>query len=156
MRMNKYAQGDAMKPYVESYTPEVTMPSTKQDSQALTGSMVNIFDFFNRIMEEINSLKVLFENNNTTTITQSEFLNMEQAAVYTGYSKSALYKKTAAKDEITFYKPNGKLIFFAKKDLDIFLSQKKISSKQDIKEEFYETMQAKNKTKSIHQKQNTI
>ena len=39
-------------------------------------------------------------------------LNLEEASIYLGISRSMLYKMTHA-GKIYFYKPEGKLIFFA-------------------------------------------
>ena len=45
--------------------------------------------------------------------TTKEVLNLEEAALFLGISRSMLYKLTHA-GEIAFYKPAGKLIFFEK------------------------------------------
>jgi excisionase family DNA binding protein len=49
-----------------------------------------------------------------------EILSLQEAAKYTGYSKSHLYKLTHYR-KIIHYKPNGKNIFFKKEDLDAYL-----------------------------------
>ena len=43
-------------------------------------------------------------------------LNLEEASIYLGISRSMLYKMTHA-GKIDFYKPEGKLIFFEKESL---------------------------------------
>ncbi|MBC2838863.1 AlpA family transcriptional regulator [Robiginitalea sp. SC105] len=53
-----------------------------------------------------------------------EILNLEEAAKYTGYSKSHLYKLTHYR-KIDHYKPNGKTVFFKKEDLNAYLLQGK-------------------------------
>lgn len=45
-----------------------------------------------------------------------EVLTLEEAAKYTGFSCSTLYKLTSAR-KIPFYKPAGKVILFEKKEL---------------------------------------
>lgn len=45
-----------------------------------------------------------------------EVLNLEEASLYLGISRSMLYKLTSNGD-IPFYKPAGKLIFFEKQHL---------------------------------------
>jgi len=51
---------------------------------------------------------------------EKNILNLSEAAILTGYSKSHLYKLTHFK-KIDHYKPNGKNIFFKKEDLETFL-----------------------------------
>lgn len=58
---------------------------------------------------------------------EKSILNLNDAAKYTGYSKSHLYKLTHF-NRITHYKPNGKNIFFKKADLDSYLLQNRIDA----------------------------
>tara|TARA_R110002049_G_C9147054_1_gene559984 strand:- start:320 stop:562 length:243 start_codon:yes stop_codon:yes gene_type:complete len=51
---------------------------------------------------------------------EKNILTLNEAASFTGYSKSHLYKLTHYK-KIDHYKPNGKNIFFKKEDLINFL-----------------------------------
>jgi excisionase family DNA binding protein len=60
-------------------------------------------------------------------------LTFSEASEYTGMSKSYLYKLTSTK-KISYSKPNGKIIFFEKEDLDKWMMSNKIMSIQDIKE----------------------
>lgn len=53
--------------------------------------------------------------------------NLAEAAEYLGISRSYLYKLTHFK-QITFYKPNGKLLFFQKADLNKWLFRNKSES----------------------------
>lgn len=55
---------------------------------------------------------------------EKNILNLSEAASFTGYSKSHLYKLTHFR-KIAHYKPNGKNIFFKKLDLENFLLQGK-------------------------------
>ncbi len=59
-------------------------------------------------------------------------LSFDEACDYTGISRSYLYKLTS-KGEITFSKPNGKIIFFSKEDLDKWLLRNKQISKSELK-----------------------
>lgn len=45
-----------------------------------------------------------------------ELLTIKEASVYLGIAKSYLYKLTSAK-KIPHYKPNGKLVYFKRKEL---------------------------------------
>lgn len=56
-----------------------------------------------------------------------EVLTFEETCVYTGISRSYLYKLTSA-GNIPHSKPNGKLIFFEKKKLNDWLLQNGILS----------------------------
>ena len=64
---------------------------------------------------------------------EKNILNLSEAAKFTGYSKSHLYKLTHFR-KIDHYKPNGKNIFFKKTDLENFLLQgkKEVVPTEDI------------------------
>lgn len=53
-------------------------------------------------------------------INTKPILTFDEACLYTGMSKSALYKVTSNK-EIPFSKPNGKMIYFKRADVDGWL-----------------------------------
>ena len=53
-------------------------------------------------------------------INTKPILTLDEACLYMGMSKSALYKVTSNK-EIPFSKPNGKLIYFKRADVDGWL-----------------------------------
>ncbi|MBO5192267.1 MAG: helix-turn-helix domain-containing protein [Bacteroides sp.] len=54
-------------------------------------------------------------------------LNFDEACKYIGVSDSLLYKLTAAK-EIPHYKPRGKMLYFNREEIDLWLLQ----NKQDV------------------------
>lgn len=54
------------------------------------------------------------------SLTVKTILSVEEAAVFLNMKPSFLYKMTSAK-RIKFFKPNGKLIYFQKSDLEAFL-----------------------------------
>jgi excisionase family DNA binding protein len=56
---------------------------------------------------------------------------LKEAAIYLGISESFLYKLTS-NNEITFYRPGCKLIYFQKADLDNCIYSKKEASKSEI------------------------
>ena len=64
---------------------------------------------------------------------EKNILNLGEAAKFTGYSKSHLYKLTHFR-KIDHYKPNGKNFFFKKEDLESFLLQgkKEVVLSEDI------------------------
>lgn len=58
---------------------------------------------------------------------QKEILNFNEAVAYLDVSKSYLYKLTST-NKITFSKPNNKLIYFRRIDLDNWMLQNKNES----------------------------
>lgn len=65
-------------------------------------------------------------------VVRKKVLSMKEASIYLGVSISDLYKKTS-KGEITFYKPNGKRIYFRKADLVEWMLQNKNITDKSIK-----------------------
>ena len=65
---------------------------------------------------------------------QKKVLNFDDVCDYTGISKSYLYKLTSQK-RIPFSKPNGKVIFFDKEELDNWLLLNKQKTKAQIEED---------------------
>ena len=64
----------------------------------------------------------------------NELLTTAQAAEYLGIKKSYLHKMMMRK-EIPFYKPNGKLCFFDKLELDQWLRRIRISTKEEVEQQ---------------------
>ena len=62
-----------------------------------------------------------------------EVLNLEEASLFLGISKSSLYKLTH-KHELPFYRPNGKLIYFEKTELLKWMRQCRVKADSEIKE----------------------
>lgn len=54
-----------------------------------------------------------------------EFLSVEEAAKYLGFSQSQIYRLTSDK-QIAYYKPGGKAIFFRIEDLNDWVRQNRI------------------------------
>jgi len=69
-----------------------------------------------------------------------DVMTLEEAALFTGLSKSSLYKLTY-KQVIPHYKPNGKLIFFEKTELLNWIRQNRISSGSEIGEKAQQKLQ---------------
>ncbi|NCB79569.1 MAG: DNA-binding protein [Bacilli bacterium] len=65
---------------------------------------------------------------------RNELLTTVEAAEYLGLKKSYLHKLMMRK-EIVFYKPNGKLCFFDKNDLDKWLRRIRVSSQEEVDRE---------------------
>lgn len=60
-------------------------------------------------------------------------LTFEEAAQYTGISKSTLYKMTSQKI-VPHYKPNGKMIFFDREELEAYLLSVRVKPESEIEE----------------------
>lgn len=69
-----------------------------------------------------------------------DVMNLEEAALFTGMSKSSLYKLTH-RQVIPHYKPNGKLIYFEKTELLNWMRQNRISSSTEIGEKAQQKLQ---------------
>lgn len=65
---------------------------------------------------------------------QKKVLNFDDVCDYTGISRSYLYKLTS-QNKIPFSKPNGKMIFFDKEELDKWLLLNKQKTESQFKEE---------------------
>ena len=64
-------------------------------------------------------------------LSQKTVLNFEEASVYTGLSKSHLYKLTST-GGIPCYKPTGKKLYFDKEELDEWMLRNKKLSQDEI------------------------
>lgn len=62
-----------------------------------------------------------------------KFLTVEEAIQFTGLSKSWLYKLVHQR-KVAYSKPNNKLIYFLKSDLEAYVLSNRIPSKQEIEQ----------------------
>lgn len=76
-------------------------------------------------------IKNILEKQN---LVSKDILNFEEALSYLKVSKSFLYKLTS-KGEITYYKPNGKLIYFKRSDLDDWMLRNEVSATNELEDE---------------------
>lgn len=63
-----------------------------------------------------------------------EVLNLEEASVFLGIAKSTLYKMTHT-NQLPYFKPAGKLIFFEKKALLDWVRGAKAMSEEELRAE---------------------
>lgn len=63
--------------------------------------------------------------------TERNLLTTTEAAKYLGLRPSYLYKLMMRR-AIPYYKPNGKLCFFAREDLDAWLRRVRVKSQDEI------------------------
>ena len=64
-------------------------------------------------------------------LVQKDTLTFDEASLYTGLSKSWLYKMTATK-QIPHYKAGGKLCYFDRVELDNWMKQTRVSTADEI------------------------
>jgi excisionase family DNA binding protein len=94
-------------------------------------------------------LKVLGDNIEQQKLLSKDILTLEEASKYLVVSKSSLYKKTST-NQIPFYKPNGKIIYFKREDLDQWMLTNRQSTVDEIKEKAANIL-IKTKTKQRHE-----
>ena len=85
-------------------------------------------------MKEPLSIDERLKNIETLLLSQKTVLNFDELAVYTGLSKSHLYKLTST-GGIPCYKPQGKHIYADKAEIDRWLLQNKKKSNAEIESE---------------------
>ena len=98
----------------------VGQASDAKPTQYSNNQLVITQEFIDRL-ERIESL--CRQNKDTFT--------MKELAVYTGLSKQTLYKLTS-KRKIPFYSPNGKILYFDKKEIDVWLKTNKTPTEDEI------------------------
>ena len=77
-------------------------------------------------MEEIILSKLdAIERN--TLLASKNVLTIDDVALLTGMSKSHIYKLTCSK-QIPFYRPNGKLVYFDRQELEGWLKQNRVNT----------------------------
>lgn len=85
-------------------------------------------------MEATETILEKLENLERLALLNKSVLNFDEVAVYTGLSKSTLYKLTSSK-KIPHYKPSGKLLYFDRKELDSWLLQNRVHTTEEINQQ---------------------
>ena len=75
-----------------------------------------------RKLEPVENLLQRLDLLENSIYTTKKVFTFQEACMYIGVSESMLYKLTASK-EIPHYKPRGKMVYFAKEELDEWLLQ---------------------------------
>lgn len=81
----------------------------------------------NLILDKLNQLETLIVSNIKQILTVEDLIN------YTGFSRSYIYK-LVHKNVIPYSKPNGKVLFFQKFEIDEFLLQNKSASTSQLEQ----------------------
>lgn len=63
--------------------------------------------------------------------TAKEMITLDETARYMGVSRSFLYKLTMGR-KIPHYKPNGKLIYFNRKEVEEWLQQNRVATNSEL------------------------
>lgn len=97
------------------------------------------------MLKQIEELKRRVGTLENLLFSAKEVLNLEEAAMFLGISRSMLYKLTYV-NKIPFYKPTGKLIFFEKCHLLEWVRQNKHMSCDEAAAEAERRLAELNKT----------
>ncbi len=84
-----------------------------------------------RLIKQMAQLKQRIDGLENILSNNKDVLTLEEAALYLGISRSSLYKMTHA-HTIPFYKPNGKLVFFEKKELLAWMRQNRVATEPTV------------------------
>jgi len=82
-------------------------------------------------MEDFKSIDDRLRNIETLLLSQKNVLNFDEIVSYTGLSKSYLYKLTCS-GGIPCYKPQGKIIYFNKSEIDNWLLQNRKATTREL------------------------
>ena len=75
-------------------------------------------------MEDVGANGYLLEKN---------VLSIDDVVMLTGLSKSHVYKLTSSR-QLPFYKPNGKLMYFDKKEIEEWMRQNRIETVKEAEQ----------------------
>jgi len=76
-------------------------------------------------------------------ISTKEVLALDEVAIYTGLSKSHIYKLCSSND-IPFYKPQGKVNYFNRLEIENWLQQNRVATTQEIEQSAIDRITTKN------------
>ena len=83
------------------------------------------------VLSRLNKIEQLLESHN---LCQKEVLTFNEGCLYCGFMPSHMYKLTSL-NTIPYYKPNGKMIFFRRSELDAWLLRNRTSTKEEMQAE---------------------
>jgi excisionase family DNA binding protein len=79
------------------------------------------------LLQRLDAIEALLKEDRTQP------MNLETAAVYLSVSKSHLYKLTST-GQIAHFKPQGKLIYFLKSELDTWVMRNRVKPNTEVEE----------------------
>ena len=74
----------------------------------------------------------MLTSNNSENLNK-EILNFNEACTFLNYSRSYLYKLTHSR-QIAHYKPNGKMIYFTRSELETWLLRNRVKPISEIEQ----------------------
>lgn len=110
---------------------DAKMENVVQLQQTLLQTIEEFGAFKNQIIHQQRELKQAIGLN---IIQQKEMLNVQELADYIGMSPSSIYK-LVYNNIIPFYKPNGKILYFDREEINNWLRQNKSQSVSQIQEQ---------------------
>ena len=88
-----------------------------------------LFHLNNSHMEKTKELADLITAHSINT---KEVLTTEEAAMYLGVSKSCLYKWTMSRAIPHYKSPTGKMCFFNRKELEIWMQSNRVATDEEL------------------------
>jgi len=89
-----------------------------------------------KLFTEISDLKSLLR------VSNSKFIGVEETANLLGFKKSYLYK-LIYRNQIPYYKPNGKKVLFDIFEIKEWVSKSRVKTVNEIEEEYHSATQKK-------------
>lgn len=83
------------------------------------------------LLEELNNIKAMLA---AGMLSKKKVLTFEEACIYTGRSRSDMYKKTAA-CQVPHYKPEGKMVYFDVEELAAWCLRNPVKTTEQIEQE---------------------
>ena len=80
---------------------------------------------------ELEKIEARLTNLENLLIGTKEVLTFDEAAIFTGLSKSYLYKLTSTR-QIPHYKPTGKMVYFNRIELEAWLQTNRVSTTKEL------------------------
>ncbi|MEN6619586.1 MAG: helix-turn-helix domain-containing protein [Rikenellaceae bacterium] len=80
---------------------------------------------------ELKELNEQLDRIEAAALSTKAVLNFTEAAIYSGLSKSHLYKLTSGRG-IPHYKPHGKMVYFNRVELEQWLQQNRVNTTDEI------------------------
>lgn len=110
---------------------DVRKESVTQLQQILLQTIEEFGVFKNQLINQQRELKEAIGLN---MIQQKEMLNVQELSEYIGMSTSSIYK-LVYNNIIPFYKPNGKILYFDREEINTWLRQNKSQSVSQIQQQ---------------------
>lgn len=110
---------------------DVRTENVVQLQQILLQTIEEFSAFKNQIIHQQRELKEAIGFN---LIQQKEMINVQELSDYIGMSTSSIYK-LVYNNVIPFYKPNGKILYFDREEINTWLRQNKSQSASQIEQQ---------------------